>query len=126
MLTKSKSSTTTRARREAKKMPPLHPGEMLREEFMIPLGLSGNALALSLRVPATRISEILKERRSITADTALRLAQYFRMSPEFWMNLQATYDLEVAEDALGSEIRQGVRPAVLDRKSGTLQLKQSA
>jgi addiction module HigA family antidote len=126
MLTKSKSLTTTKARREAKKMPPLHPGEMLREEFMVPLGLSGNALALSLRVPATRISEILKERRSITADTALRLARYFHMTPEFWMNLQAMYDLEVAEDALGGEIRQGVRPAELDRKSGALQFSRTA
>ena len=126
MPTRLKSLTITKNRRETKKMPPLHPGEMLREEFMIPLGLSGNALALSLRVPATRISEILKERRSITADTALRLARYFHMTPEFWMNLQATYDLEVAEDALGGEIRQVVRPADIDRKSGALQFRQTA
>ena len=123
---RSKSSTTTKPRRIARKMPPLHPGEMLREEFLIPLGMSGNALALALRVPATRVSEILKERRGITADTALRLARYFHMTPEFWMNLQAAYDLEVANDASGSEIRQGVRPAELDRTSGRLQFRHTA
>ena len=126
MPMKSKSLTTTKARRGPKKMPPLHPGEMLREEFLIPMGLSGNALAMALRVPATRISEILKERRGITADMALRLARYFHMSPEFWMNLQAVYDLEVAEDTLGEEIEQGIKPAVLDRESGALPLKQAS
>ncbi len=79
-------------------MPALHPGEMLREEFMKPLGLSANALAMALRVPVTRISEILRERRGITADTALRLARYFNMTPEFWMRLQMDYDLESASD----------------------------
>lgn len=108
MPTKSKSLTTTRA--AARKMPPLHPGEMLREEFMKPLGISANALALALRVPVTRISEIAHERRSISADTALRLARYFRMSPEFWMRLQAQYDLETAQDALAATIDQEVHP----------------
>jgi antitoxin HigA-1 len=73
--------------------PPVHPGEMLREEFMKPMGISINGLALELHVPATRISEIVNERRGITADTALRLARHFGMSADFWMNLQKTYEL---------------------------------
>jgi addiction module HigA family antidote len=91
-------------------MPALHPGEMLREEFMKPLGLSSNALAMELRVPVTRISEIVRERRGITADTALRLARYFNMSPEFWMRLQMDFDLESAADAGESAIHEGIRP----------------
>lgn len=91
-------------------MPPLHPGEMLREEFMKPLGLSANALAIELRVPVTRISEIVRERRGITADTALRLARYFNMTPEFWMRLQMDYDLESASDSVRATIRQEIRP----------------
>jgi addiction module HigA family antidote len=91
-------------------MPPLHPGEMLREEFMKPLGLSANALAIALRVPVTRISEIVRERRGITADTALRLAQYFSMTPEFWMRLQMDFDLESTADAARSAIREEIRP----------------
>jgi addiction module HigA family antidote len=82
----------------AKKMKPVHPGEMLREEFMKPLGLTMNRLALDLRVPLTRIGDIVHERRGITADTALRLARYFNNTPEFWMNLQSWYDLEVARE----------------------------
>ena len=92
------------------RMPALHPGEMLREEFMKPLGLSSNALAMELRVPVTRISEIVRERRGITADTALRLARYFNMSAEFWMRLQMDYDLESAADAEESAIHEGIRP----------------
>ena len=82
----------------AKKLKPVHPGEILREEFMKPLKLSMNKLALDLRVPVTRIADILHERRGITPDTALRLARYFKNAPVFWMNLQVRYDLEVAED----------------------------
>lgn len=115
---RSKSSTITRA--DSRKMPPLHPGEMLREEFMKPLGLSANALALALRVPVTRISEIVNERRSVTADTALRLAHYFRMSPGFWLRLQTQYDLEVAQDQLAATIRREVRPAPRDAETGEL------
>jgi antitoxin HigA-1 len=118
MHTRSKSLTTTKLK--AGKMPPLHPGEMLREEFMVPLRLSANALALALRVPVTRISEIANERRGITADTALRLARYFHMTPEFWVNMQARYDLETAKDAIEKSIRVEVRPAPLDRKTGEL------
>ncbi|MEO6829886.1 MAG: HigA family addiction module antitoxin [Acidobacteriaceae bacterium] len=124
MRTKSKSSTTTR--RYNDKTPALHPGEMLREEFMVPLGLSANALALALRVPATRIGEIVKQRRGITADTALRLGRYFRMTPEFWMNLQSHYDLDVARDTVDAEIRRSVTPARRDRKTGELQQKRIA
>ena len=91
-------------------MPPLHPGEMLREEFMKPLGLSANALAIALRVPVTRISEIVRERRGITADTALRLARYFNMTAEFWMRLQMDYDLESASGAERAAIREEIRP----------------
>ena len=90
--------------------PALHPGEMLREEFMKPLGLSANALAIALRVPVTRISEIVRERRGITADTALRLARYFNMTPEFWMRLQMNYDLESASDAEQAAIHEEIRP----------------
>jgi antitoxin HigA-1 len=113
---KSKSLTTT----SSQKMPPLHPGEMLREEFMKPLGLSSNALALALRVPVTRISEIVNERRGVTADTALRLARYFGMSPNFWMRLQTQFDLETAEDERAAVIRREVRPAPRDAKTGEL------
>lgn len=124
MPTKSKSSTIIR--RDKGRMPPLHPGEMLREEFMVPLGLSANALALALRVPATRIGEIVKERRGITADTALRLGRYFGMTPEFWMNLQAHYDLETTREAGEAEIRRAVTPAPRDRKTGELIQKRIA
>jgi len=91
-------------------MPALHPGEMLREDFMKPLGLSSNALAIELRVPVTRITEIVRERRGITADTALRLARYFTMSPEFWMRLQMDFDLETAADAVETAIHDAIRP----------------
>jgi addiction module HigA family antidote len=80
-----------------KKLAPVHPGEILREDFLAPLSLSMNGLALELRVPATRIAEIIHERRAITPDTAMRLARYFNTTARFWMNLQSAYDLEVAE-----------------------------
>jgi addiction module HigA family antidote len=84
-------------------MPPVHPGEILREDFMKPRGLSINKLALDLHVPATRIHEIVHERRRITADSALRLARYFNTNPEFWLNLQNFFDLEV-ERRSGAEV----------------------
>jgi addiction module HigA family antidote len=124
MPMKSKSSTITRRRKD--RIAPLHPGEMLREEFMVPLALSANALALALRVPATRISEIVNERRGITADTALRLGRYFRMTPEFWMNLQSQYDLESARDSVEAEIHKVVTPAPRDRKTGGLKQRMTA
>ena len=83
-------------------MRPVHPGEVLREEFLGPYGLSVNALALALRVPATRIHEIVKERRAVTADTALRLARYFGSDALSWMNLQASYDLRKADLEIGA------------------------
>jgi addiction module HigA family antidote len=117
MPTKSKSLNTTRA--EGARMPPLHPGEMLREDFMKPLGMSANALAIALRVPVTRISEIVRERRGITADTALRLARYFNMSPEFWMRLQMDFDLESAGDAEQAAIHQEIRPRPVNPDKGS-------
>lgn len=96
-----------------KLLPAIHPGEILRADFMEPLRLSMNRLALDLRVPVTRIAEIVHERRGITPDTALRLARYFNTSAAFWMNLQTAYDLEVAEDALAATINREVRPATV-------------
>ncbi len=94
----------------ARKLKPVHPGEILREEFMKPLGLSMNKLALDLRVPVTRIAEIVHQRRGITADTALRLARYFKTAPVFWMNLQVRYQLEVAEDEKAGKVARDVQP----------------
>jgi addiction module HigA family antidote len=93
-----------------KKLTPVHPGEILQEDFMVPLGISMNKLSLALHVPVTRIAEIVHGRRSITSDTALRLARYFNTSARFWLNLQAAYDLDVAEDDLQPEIEREVRP----------------
>ncbi len=87
-----------------------HPGEILAEEFLAPLGMSVNALALGLRVPANRIGAIVKGKRAVTADTALRLARFFGTSPEFWMNLQAMYDLTKVKMESGSIIESDVRP----------------
>ena len=94
----------------ARKLKPVHPGEILREEFMNPLGLSMNRMAMDLRVPVTRIAEIVAERRSVTADSALRFARYFKNSPTFWMNLQSRYDLEVAKDEIAANVERDVRP----------------
>lgn len=85
---------------------PVHPGEVLREDYLKELGMSANALAKALNVPAPRINDIVRERRGITADTALRLARYFDSSPQFWLNLQAMYDLRVAEIAVGKKIER--------------------
>lgn len=93
-----------------RKLKPVHPGEILREEFMAPLGLSMNKVAMALRVPVTRIADIVNERRGITADSALRFARYFNNSPAFWMNLQTRYDLEVAEDAIARQVERDVQP----------------
>jgi len=92
-----------------KKLPPIHPGEILKEEFIEPLGITSYRVAKDTHTPATRISEIIKCRRSITADTALRLSRYLGTTPEFWLNLQARYDLELAEDQLGDSINE-VKP----------------
>ena len=92
-----------------KKIPPVHPGEVLMEEFLEPLGISQNRLGNDLGVSPRRINEIVHRKRSITADTALRLARYFGNSAGFWLGLQMDYDLDVAEDALASRIRKEVR-----------------
>jgi addiction module HigA family antidote len=94
----------------AKKLKPVHPGEILREEFMAPLSLSMNRMAMDLRVPVTRIADIVNERRGITADTALRFARYFKNSPTFWMNLQTRYDLEIAGDEIAAKVERDVQP----------------
>ncbi len=99
--------TKARAR---KVMPPIHPGEVLREDFLKPLGLSVNQLAMDLHVPVTRMNDIVRERRRVTADTALRLARYFGTDAQFWVNLQGHYDLEAAADKLGAKIEEQVRP----------------
>jgi addiction module HigA family antidote len=102
-----KSPITTK---RSNRIPFPHPGETIREDFLKPLRMSVNKLALELRVPATRITEIVHGRRSITADTALRLGHYFNTTPKFWLNLQASYDLAVASDAHSEEIKRTVRP----------------
>ena len=86
------------------------PGEMLREEFLAPLGLSANALALALRVPANRVTAILKDQRSVTTDTAMRLGRYFGTSARFWLNIQQAYDLSLARRELSAQIEREVSP----------------
>jgi addiction module HigA family antidote len=93
----------------AKKLKPIHPGQHLQEDFMKPLGLSSNALARALEVTPARINEILRERRGITADTALRLARFFGTDAQSWLNLQSHYDIQCAEDAAGRAIKR-IRP----------------
>jgi addiction module HigA family antidote len=91
-------------------MRPIHPGEILREDYMVPLGLSATALAHALGVTPARINDIVRERRGITADTALRLARYFGTDAQSWINLQTAYDLRVAELAAGEAIHRIVKP----------------
>jgi len=128
MRMKSKSLITTENSRHRYKrvLPPIHPGEMLREDFLVPMGLSANALAIAIGVPATRIGEIVNERRGITADTALRLGRYFHMSAEFWMNAQSHYDLENVRFQIEKKVIQRIKPAPLDRKTGSLKLAMTA
>jgi addiction module HigA family antidote len=92
----------------ATKLSPIHPGEVLAEDFMAPRGLTANQLALDLHVPANRLSEVIRGRRSISADTALRLARYFGTTPSLWLNLQSSYDLECAKDNVGAKIEREV------------------
>src|SRR5476651_2512794 len=91
-------------------MSPVHPGEILLEEFMKPMGISINGLAVALRVPVTRISTIVNEARGITADTAMRLGRYFSTTNEFWMNLQRDFDLRVAANESCREIDRSIQP----------------
>jgi addiction module HigA family antidote len=94
------------------KLRPVHPGEVLLEEFLSPMGLSQNRLALSIGVSPRRINEIVLGKRSITADTALRLARYFGMSAQFWLGLQMDYDLDITEEAMAERLKREVRPYV--------------
>jgi addiction module HigA family antidote len=95
------------------RLPPVHPGDVLRHDFLEPLGLSAHALAMALRVPPNRITTILAGDRAVTAETALRLARHFGTSPGFWLNLQKAYELDVAERADGERIRVEVAPRVV-------------
>ncbi len=92
------------------KMRPIHPGEVLREEFLTPHSLSANALAQALRVATPRINDIVRERRGVTPDTALRLARFFGTTPQFWLNLQASYDLKIAMQEAGTRIERDIAP----------------
>lgn len=92
-----------------KKMPPVHPGEILKEEFLDEMGITQYKLAKDISVPARRINEIVHRKRSISADTALRLGRYFGISPQFWINLQTHYDLEIQADKLGDKLESEVK-----------------
>ncbi len=94
----------------ARDIPPIHPGEILKEEFLVPMALSVYALAQATGMPRTRLNDLVRGRRGITGDTALRLGRYFGTEPEFWMNLQARYDLEMAAEALGDRLTAEVTP----------------
>jgi addiction module HigA family antidote len=89
-----------------KKLPPVHPGEVLREDFLVPLGMTPYALAKAIDVPRTRVERLANERTAMTADTALRLARYFGTSAAFWMAIQARYDIETAEDAMAGALKK--------------------
>lgn len=93
-----------------KNLPPVHPGEILQKEFLASMGISQNKLAIALHVPARRINEIVLGKRGVTADTALRLARYFGMSPQFWLGLQMDYELDVAEEAMEGKIEREIQP----------------
>jgi len=92
------------------KMRPIHPGEILREEFLAPLDMSANALAMELHVPAPRINDIVRQRRAVTPDTALRLARYFNTTAQFWLNLQSSFDLKQTEIDVGRKIEKEIHP----------------
>ncbi len=106
------TTSNGREKMTSKKLPPLHPGEVLLEEFMAPMGVSQNRLGRDLGVSPRRINEIIHGKRAITADSALRLARYFGTSAQFWMGLQSDYDLETAEDRLSEKIAQEVKRSI--------------
>jgi addiction module HigA family antidote len=114
MPTKSSSRTTTGekqvASRRKRDIPPVHPGAILKSDFLEPIELSVNALSQAINVPRTRLNDIVRGRRGITADTALRLARYFGVGAQFWMNLQSHYELELAEEAYGDRLGREIRP----------------
>ena len=101
-------------------MRPIHPGEVLREEFLVPLGLTAHALAMALQVPAPRINDIVRERRTVTVDTAMRLARYFGMSAQFWLGLQTDHDTALARDAL-ADVLASIKP-----RRAAMRTKQAA
>jgi antitoxin HigA-1 len=103
----------------SRKLPPTHPGEILREEFLEPLGLSQYRLAKETSVPPRRINEIVRGTRAISADTALRLSRFFGTSERFWLNLQSHYDLEIEKDRLGDRLRREVRTMAPGRAPGS-------
>lgn len=92
------------------RMRPIHPGEIIREEYLVPLNMTAHALSVELRAPASRIGEIVRGRRAITPDTALRLARCFGTTAQFWLNLQSSFDLKQAEEKIGKKINEEVRP----------------
>ena len=96
---------------------PIHPGEILREEFLLPLGLSANALSLALRVPATRIHEVVRQPRGVTSDTALRLARYFNTTPQFWLNLQTNFNLKQTSIQVGDIILREIQPMQVEART---------
>jgi addiction module HigA family antidote len=96
--------------RSGRRLPPVHPGEILRDDLLIPMGISVYELARAIKVPRSRANDIVRGRRAITTDTAIRLGRYFGMTPEFWINLQARYDLDVADRTVRSRIEQEVTP----------------
>ena len=95
------------------KMRAIHPGEIIREEYLVPLQMTAHALAMALRVPAPRINDIVRERRAVSPDTALRLARYFNTTAQFWLNLQSSFDLKQAEAEAGGKIAAEIRPMEL-------------
>ena len=92
------------------KFAPIHPGEVLEQDFLVPMGLTQYRLAKAIHVPPRRINEIVQGKRAVTADTALRLSQYFGNSAQFWLNLQSDFDLETARDAIGAELAETIQP----------------
>jgi antitoxin HigA-1 len=100
----------TRHAQRKRDIPPVHPGEILKTDFLEPLHMSVNALSLSLKVPRARLNDIVRGRRGITADTAMRLARYFGVSEQFWMNLQSHYELEVAREVYGDRLDREIKP----------------
>ena len=109
MKTATKLPQKTPAQSPVNGMRPIHPGEVLREEFLLPMGLSAHALAMALQVPAPRINDIVRERRTVTVDTALRMAHYFGTSPDFWLGLQADFDMARARASMGTALARIVR-----------------
>jgi addiction module HigA family antidote len=104
------------------RLPPIHPGEFLHEDFLLPLGMSVNALAQKIGVPRARLNDIVNEKRGISADTALRLGRYFGMSPEIWLGFQVQYDLEIANRAIGPALK-GIKPRRVKKSTETLESK---